>query len=425
MSKVLVINQHGSNRGDEAACRGMLYGLRRFIPDAEFTVLTVYPLCLDGVEDVQLLDNLSLRGLRGRRAIQSIARHLVGYYTGLGTDAHMADVFAAYRQADLIISAPGGPYIGDLYRWTETELLFQIMLGTLTSAPVMIYAPSMGPFRRKSSKSWCKRVLKRVDLISVRESISARHLMDLGIHLPKEYITIDSALQCPVDSELGEQVFVREDLDRSRKYIGFVPLELARFKGEGAKVQYIELLVQLMRLLVSKFDAHLVAFPQGYLMWHDRPFIESLVSIAGMQDRVHVLPEMYNSNEQQALVGEMDAFVSFRYHPGIFAWRQCVPCVNVAYEHKVRGFMQALDMEEFCLGLDTLTAPLLVEKLSQVWQERESIEKRVRPKIEELERLSLKNSYLASLLLEYHSQPHSISLDKFIDEQLKRAKWWA
>jgi colanic acid/amylovoran biosynthesis protein len=424
MRNILVINQHGSNRGDEAACRGLLYGLRRFIPDAKFTVLTVYPLCLDGVEGVRLLNNLPLRNLKGWRAIRRITQLLVGFYTGLKTTPLMADVFAAYKQADLIISAPGGPYIGDLYHWTELELLFHIILGTLTSSPVMVYAPSMGPFRHGNRNRWRKGILRRVDLITVRESISAKYLSGLGIHLPSKYVTIDSALQRPVDPGLGDRVFTREGLEGSKTYVGFVPLELKRFQSDDEKMRYIELVVHSLHLLADHFDAHFVFFPQGYGAWHDRPFIESLVAVAGIQSRAHILSETCNSDEQQALVGKMDAFVSFRYHPGIFALRQSVPCVSVAYEHKVKGFMQALGMEEFCLDLETVTASQLVGKLEQAWQERETIERRVHPKIEELERLSLKNSFLASLLLKYQSQPHQVSLDTFIDEQLNSVKWW-
>jgi colanic acid/amylovoran biosynthesis protein len=425
VTKILVVNQHGGNRGDEAACRGMLYGLKYFVPDAEITVLTVYPLRLDGLTEVTLLENLPLRGLAGWRAIYRKFLYLVGFYTGLRTTTqHAANVLSAFRQADLIISAPGGPYIGDLYSWTEPELLFHILLGTLTASPTMIYAPSMGPFQCKSSNWWRKSILKRVDLITVRESISAQYLSEQGIHLPGKYITVDSALQRPVDAGLGDLLFARWGLTQDKTQIGFVPLELSRFECDDKKVQYVDLLVQTLRLLARHFTANFVFFPQGYGVWRDRPFIESVVSIAGIQDQAYILPDSCTSDEQQALVGKMDAFISFRYHPGIFALRQSVPCVSVAYEHKMRGFMQALGMEEFCLDLETVTAPQLVDKLAQAWHEREAIAQRVQPRIRALERESLKNSFLASLLLKYHSKPRAMPLDAFVDEQLRSGEWW-
>lgn len=424
MSKISIINQHGSNRGDEAACRAMLYGLKRFIPDAEFTVLTVYPLSLDGVPNVTLMENLPLRGLSKSEMVRRLLKYTGGFYTRFRLTPHQARVYAAYRQADLILSAPGGPYIGDLYKRTEPELLLHLTLATLTSSPVMIYAPSMGPFRHKMLNLWRKQVLRRVDLITVREAISARYLSELGIHIPEQYITIDSALQRPVDVEPGDRVFREMGLDRHKVYIGFVPLELDRFKSDDQKIKYIELLVRALHALVDRFDADLVFFPQGYGAWHDRPFIESLISIARLQHRAHILPESYNSDQQQALIGKMSGMVSFRYHPGIFALRQFVPCVNVAYEHKVRGFMQSLGVEEFCLDLATLTAEGLVDKLAEVWQEGPALERRIRPRLEELERLSLKNSFLAALLLKHRSSARSVPLNAFIEQQLAAGEWW-
>lgn len=426
MSKILIVNQHGSNRGDEAACRGMLYGLKRFIPNAEFTILTIHPpLCLDSIDGVTLLENLPLRGLKKWQAIRCLLRYLVSFYTGLKTTSQMANVFAAFKQADLIISAPAGPYIGDLYLWSEIETLFHIALGTLTSSPVMIYAPSMGPFRKKKRNQWRKRILERVDLITVREAISAEYLTGLGIHLSERYRTIDSVLQSPVDPDLGDLVFAREGLEPGKMYIGFGPsLDLKRFQNENKKIRYIELLAQSLRLLIDRFGTYIVFFPHGYGSWRDRPFLESIISIAGVEHRAHILSETCNSDEQQALAGKMDAFVSFRYHPGMFALRQSVPCVNVAYEHKVWGFMQALGLEEFCLDLETVTAAQLVNKLEQAWQEREAIAQRVQPRIALLERESLKNSFLAFLLLDYHAQPHQMTLDAFIDEQLNQNAWW-
>lgn len=420
MTNILIINQHGSNRGDEAACRGMLSGLRHFIPDAKFTLFTVYPLQLDGIPDVTIIENLFLRNLRTRTYLSRMLRYLALFYSGYGGTPTEQAMMKSLHSADLIISAPGGPYIGDLYPWTELELLFHLLLATLTSSPVMIYAPSMGPFENNAANRWRKRILRRVDLITVREAISATNLLKLGITLPEEFITADSALQSPVDDALADQVFSQLGLESGKKYIGFIPLELGRFKDDEKKIQYIELLSNVLRQLSSRFGADLLFFPQGYAAWLDRPMIEALVSIAGIQDKSHIVSEQYNSNEQQALVGKMSAFVSFRYHPGIFAFRQSVPCVVVAYEHKVRGFMKQIGMEDFCLDLETVTTADIVSKVGEAWQEQDAIRKRVQPKIKVLEQASLKNSALASWLLEYQSTPSDNDLNSYIHDRLLR-----
>lgn len=423
MTKVLIVNQHGGNRGDEAACRGMIYGLRRFIPGADIRIATVYPLELKGLTDIPLTDNLCLRDLGGQKVARRMLGYIIDFYAGSRARPQHRELLTWYREADLIISAPGGPYLGDLYPWTEKELAFHIMLGTLSRSPVMVYAPSMGPFERRFSNRWRRMILKRVDLITVRESISAGYLSSLGIHLDRKYITADSALQQPVQPDLGESVFRREGLVADRKYIGFVPLEIERFRTDSDRMHYIEVLTQLLRLLSQQFDAHFVVFPQRCGIWDDTPFIEFIVSVSGEGNRVHIVSAACNSDEQQALVGRMDGFISFRYHPTIFAMRQYVPCVAVTYEHKLRGFMQAVGMDEYCFDVGSVTAAQVLQKFEELWGERNEIRKRVESSVLRLERESLKNSYLAMLLMKHRPEKGAASFDALVDEHL-RGEWW-
>ncbi len=424
MTKVLIINQHGSNRGDEAASRGMLFGLNKFIPSAEITILSVYPLSLDGIQNVEIYNNLRIRGLPRRKALGKMLRYLFEFYTGIYKSNQSEVILKKYKDADLIISAPGGPYIGDLYPYTELELLFHIFLGTLTKAPIMIYAPSMGPFERKSMNRWRKWILSRVDLITLREKISAEYLETLEILLDDTFVTADSALQKPVDDDLADKVYNEIGLKKDRKYVGFVPLEMGRFREERSQILYIELLVETLQIIRDRFKTEFVFFPQGYKDWHDLPFIESLVRIAGLQQSSHILSEKYTSNEQQALIAKMDAFISFRYHPGIFALRQYVPCVVVAYEHKILGFMGTLGIEDYCIDLYSVTKDKIIDKLEVLWGESDSLRNLISPKIKTLERKSLLNSYFASLLLEFKSSRSNKDVFTFMKDKLENSDWY-
>ncbi len=420
MTKILIVNQHGSNRGDEAACRGMIYGLRRYMPDANINILTVYPLSIEGLPGVSFLPNLDLRGREGWPFYRQMLRYLTSYYTGIKTTQEMETILGWYRSADLVISAPGGPYIGDLYPWTEQELAFHILLGKLARKPVMIYAPSMGPFQNQVKNRWRKQLLARVDIITVREHISARHLSSLGIRLPDSFITADSALQHPVDRDLGERVFHREGLDTQNRYFGFIPLEPERFSDGEKRYAYIELLVDTLRMTSQELDAHIVMFPQGYGVWRDKPFLDFLAHMANLGNRIKVLSEDVNSNEQQALIGKMDLLISFRYHPTIFAVRQNVPCIAIAYEHKMRGFMQAVGLEENCLDLETVTLSQIMSKTESLCRRRGESKTEIQSKITKLERESLKNSYIAYLLIKHWRSSSGLNLSDFIETQLRR-----
>ena len=421
MSRILVINQHGCNRGDEAACLGMIYGLKYFIPDAEFIVLTVNPLWLEGIENnIVQLRNLVFPSSGKYRISVRAMRLFFSLYTGLAAHGDVADVLNAFRKSDLIISAPGGPYIGDLYPLTEMEVLFHLLLGILSSKPTMIYGPSMGPFENKKRNSLRKYIFRKMALITVRESVSSEYLNTLDNKI-SIYTTADSALQCPIDLNRGGFLFEQYGLDEGKKHIGFVPLDLERFVSERERTRYIKLIVQSLRLIADRFEANIVLFPQGYGVWRDRPFFEFIVSVSGLENRAFIVSEECGSLDQQALMGMMDGFISFRYHPSIFALRQSVPCVAVAYEHKITGFMRAVNMEEFCLDLNNITAVGLADKLEQACHERESIAQRTKPEICRLEKRAWMNSFLASLILRHQSMVYGTGFADFVEQQI--AEW--
>ena len=85
--------------------------------------------------------------------------------------------------------------------------------------------------------------------------------------------------------------------------------------------------------------------------------------------------------------------------------------------------MQALNMEDFCLDLDTVAASTLIGKVDELWREREMVERRIRSHIEHQERQSLKNSFLAYLLLKHQKQFPATPLREFVDQELTRGEW--
>ncbi|GAG24702.1 unnamed protein product, partial [marine sediment metagenome] len=65
-TNILITNAHSANRGDEAAIRGMIGSLKKFIPNAKFTVLSNSPNSCDLQGDVEILPFFFVSG---RKAI--------------------------------------------------------------------------------------------------------------------------------------------------------------------------------------------------------------------------------------------------------------------------------------------------------------------------------------------------------------------
>jgi coenzyme F420 hydrogenase subunit beta len=411
--KIVITNSHANNRGDEAAQRSMINSLRAFVPNAQFTVLTISPDGLSLQEDVTVLKTFSASKIMGFIII------LWAFFRALGIRLptfrkRKLEVVKKMANADIIISAPGGPYIGDLYSSHEIrEHLFHIYLSKILRKPVMIYAPSMGPFNSRKRNTLRRYLLNKVEIITLRDHISKEYLVSLKLTRPLVYLTADSAFQDTINVEKGkiesimlaEKIIDHQDEIPNRKpLIGITPTGPQwNFRNspnsQEQQKDYNKIIAKTINYLVDKFDATIVFFPQLYGKNDDIPLINEIISFVDKKDAVRILSNKWDSEIQQAIISQMDIVIGNRYHSVIFALKAEIPTICLAYEHKSVGIMQAAKLEEYIIKITDLTYELLVDKINQVWNQRQKIRKVLRAQIPEIRKLSLKNSVFATALI--------------------------
>jgi polysaccharide pyruvyl transferase WcaK-like protein len=178
---VLVVNQHGDNRGDEAALLAMCSGIEAELGPTQFTVIDQFnnaaagpmlrpdaqwiTLKLPVGEAIRLMAYLALRVFRLR------PQFLLG---SLGQKT-----IHAYETADVVVSAPGGPYFGDLYIGHEAVHWLYVWIAKLHRVPAMLYATSAGPFHKKWANPFRRYTYRCFSRLFVREEISAGHIRGL------------------------------------------------------------------------------------------------------------------------------------------------------------------------------------------------------------------------------------------------------
>ncbi len=215
---MLVVNQHGDNRGDEAALAAMLDGLEQRLAPVRFTVvhqfaeaasqvplphdITWLPMRRPPLTMVRSLTALTLAlvPLSRRRAHQRVSRWIA--------DPVTRQILDAYASADLVVSAPGGPYIGDLYAGHEPVHWLYARLGRAFGKPTILYAPSAGPFRRRLQAPWRRWVFNGFDVVTVREDVSAGHIRSLmgGSLMGGSLVGDGFAVEVTADSALQQVV---------------------------------------------------------------------------------------------------------------------------------------------------------------------------------------------------------------------------
>ena len=59
------------------------------------------------------------------------------------------------------------------------------------------------------------------------------------------------------------------------------------------------------------------------------------------------------------MVGQLYAVIGMRYHSNIFSAKMGTPFISISYEQKMKGFMEKMDLVEYCIDLQNLSKDVL------------------------------------------------------------------
>jgi polysaccharide pyruvyl transferase WcaK-like protein len=416
MAHLLIVNQHGENRGDEAAMNAMLASLKEEIGEVRFTVLYQFrdrALQPRARCEIEALPIVLPRSDYLRAALFSAALAL-GIRAPALLPASLRRIWRAYRSADLVLSAPGGPYFGDLYADHEIVHWWYVWLAAKLRLPLLLYAPSAGPFRKRLLNPLRRRLFRRFDTLVTREEASAEHLRALLGEGAEIHVTADSAIQQEFAPRLRHDYFRGERARSREKFLVATSLIQYRFPrsadAAAAQRRYESAMLELLEHLARKVDAHLLLFPQLYGAAHgDAPFLEEMGSRLSPRVSWEVVDPALDSDEQRRLFAMCDLHLASRYHPAIFGHTALVPGLCIYYEHKALGFMTQLGLERFAFAIDQLDPETLKAAADELLRERAALVEHLRRRVPELRQRARETTRLAVRLLHRAVEAHGAS----------------
>ena len=375
---VLVVNQHGDNRGDEAALLAMCAGIEAELGPTQFTVIhqfnnaaagpTLRPdaqwitLKLPKVEAVRFLAYIGLRfiGLRPYFLLGSLGKETV----------------SAYETADVVVSAPGGPYFGDLYIGHEAVHWLYVWVAKLHRVPAMLYATSAGPFQKKWANPFRRYTYRCFERLFVREEISAGHIRNLFSgrrHSVKIEVSVDSALQVSVAPT------ERQHAEHQLIVVSAIHWPYPNDPSPQLRQkEYDTAVVEAIKIFAEGQPTHVVLVPQLYGSIHrDTPYLEGLARLLPASIQCEVLSDTKSSNEQRAVFAAADWVIAGRYHPAVFAVSAGVPLLCIAYEHKATGVLQAAGVSDAVLSIDEVTVEVVQAKARELLAGRADLSDRL------------------------------------------------
>jgi colanic acid/amylovoran biosynthesis protein len=413
--RFLIVNQHGENRGDEAAMRAMIRAIEARFPGSSFAVIAQLrsrDLRLSVAPHDIAFHNMVLPVADAGALVLYAAMATVGVRIRRVLPRRVRAIVSEFESADVVVTAPGGPYFGDIYAGHELVHWFFIYLGRLHGKRVFQYAPSCGPFRNRALNPLRRRFYRWIDVLVVREDVSHEHLRSLlGPDVPV-HVSADSAIQDDVRAASREEYFTGTRACLRDRFLVAVTLQQYRFPGDPhpgrRQAAYERAVLACLEHLADVRGAHVLFFPQLYGGVHgDASFHRYIGGRLPAGVTWEVVDPSHDSDVQRALIGMTDFSVSSRYHPQIFATMHGIPGLFVWYEHKQLGYLKSLGLERFAFSIREPDAAAMRSAIDEALQRREELSAAIRERARERRRHAARTTELLEAFVLRGDLPHA------------------
>lgn len=329
MSEILISGYYGfQNSGDDSLLLAIIQDIKREIPNAEIVVLSFNPEETTRIYGVRAVNRLNLAG-----------------------------ILREMRRASLLISG-GGTLIQD---GTSSKSLWYylavIELARMCGVRVMLYANGIGPVYRNINRKKTKKILNKIEAITVRDSMSLGELARLGVTKPEICATADPAFSLSTpNGNMGEAVLKRYGVDMTKKR-----LCISVRKWKTITPEWEKAIAEAIDETAEKYDMYPVFFPMQI-----KKDYEISARISGMLKRPSaVLNEVFSADSALSVMSNMDLCIGMRLHTLIYSVSQCVPVIGLVYDPKIQGFLEYIG-QKYYLPLEQSDKKTLVSMADEV-----------------------------------------------------------
>ncbi|MCK5646870.1 MAG: polysaccharide pyruvyl transferase family protein, partial [Anaerolineales bacterium] len=289
-------------------------------------------------------------------------------------------IIEAILAADMCILGGGG-LIQDYWGFDLDELMTPSheglsaylsipLLSHLLGKPCMLHAVGVGPLQTATARRIVAEILSLCDVISVRDEYSHRLLSDIFTEtkLQKNIeITADPAFNVKVGS--GKLDFEElEGIDFSDENL--LGVNLRHWDRSRAQYDWEKDVAKALDRYLLEEDRQCIFLP--FQIWnHDHQTNDLLVlervrDYMERRDQVRLISRVFSPETLCSLIGKCSGFLGMRYHSILFALKEQIPVLGLAYDPKVAELLSSAgkqlsivepdrwDVESILAGLNDL-----------------------------------------------------------------------
>jgi len=339
------------------------------------------------------------------------------FFKELGHNLEFGGTLEEYTNTDLVLDL-GGDSLGDVYGIIPClNILHSIYLGWIIGKPVIIYAQSIGPFNDIITRNFSKFILKRVDLITVREKITMNYLNEIGIDGSHIYLTSDSGfLLESTPKKTIMNILKMEGVPINKKpLIGISPGQsISRWAVNDHQnpkeryKRYVKFMAKvsdyLVEKLVEKLDATVILIPHVMTLDGDKIVSRKIYNSVKNKSRVNIITKEYTTDVMKGIIGACDLLIGSRTHSTVASTSMNVPTISLAYSHKSQGIIgDMLGQDEFIVDIREMNFDNLfsetIRKIDLIWPQREEIKSELKKRMVKVKKNAMMNAKLVKFLI--------------------------
>lgn len=277
----------------------------------------------------------------------------------------LRSVLKHYISSDLILPIGGG-YLNRKNSIKETFLLIlslhPIAISKIIGKPTVLYSQSIGLYENPVQSFLAKSVLNHTDLIIVRENISLRVLNSIGIDNKIIKKSVDAGFLFKSNLNFNiEKELLMNNKDRKKPIVG---ITVRNWLDKNKQKNYENEIAKFCDHIISNYFMNIVFIPQVTSEYHnddDRKVGQRIIEKMQSKQNVWNLSKNYNHYEIKALYSKLDYLIGTRFHSVIFSLTSHVPAIGIEYEHKTKGIMQDLNLQEWVIKIEDVDSKKLIK----------------------------------------------------------------
>ena len=359
--RVIISGYYGfNNSGDDAILKAIVKDLENGCKDIDITAFSNNPQSTEEIYGIKAINRLNI-----------------------------ISVIKGIYRSDMLISG-GGSLLQDITSTRSIIYYLAVMkIAKLLKKPVMVYANGIGPINKKLNRVLTRRILNKVDLITLRDFNSQKTLDEIKVK-NNIYVTADPVFTLePSGEERVNDILTKEGIPIDKPLVG---ISVRNWKNSDKLKKVVS---DAIDYIINNYDARIVLIPMHY---PEDLKISNEIANRASQTNCYVLQNNYCVEDIMGIINKLELIIAMRLHSLIYAATQAVPMIGLVYDPKVNGFLELIGIDAKC-NVEKLELVELCAAIEKTWKNKDKIKGGLSKVREELRQKALNNIEMALHIL--------------------------